>query len=379
MAKITLKKFIDKIPYLIIFFNIFFIVFFLWQNRWSFQNKFDPQRLKSTYEQSVYIINVPHQTFTLTDEDLYAYAGWYYLNFGKIGKINIEHPPLGKYIIGLSIKFFGNQNVGQIYWGISFLILSFFFVKKLIQNNFISAAIVLLLSIEPLFGYQLTHSLLDLPQAVLLLIFLNFFPGKKDNFIYSGITLGLLAAIKFPAMAVILSLAVLSHLLVHGKKSYSKVFVFWLKINLTALLIFSLSYLPLLIQAGFINLIKTFITATKIHLSHVPNYQKLVIFRVLLFNQWPKWWGDFGIRKVDFWQLSWPIIGIAFLLSPIVLKYKKYFLKNSLTFIFCWYYLFFLSSRLFFPNYILPLMPFGFAFFFALIFLFIGTNRHLSD
>ena len=136
----------------------------------TFTQKFDFQKLDHLYKKSQFAKDTSDRQLIIQDHDLYAYAGWTYLATGNLETVNIEHPPLGKYLVGLSILLFGNQNIGQLFWGFLFLLLFYQLTLKITKNVFLSLLIVFLFSLEKIFQDQLTHSLLNLPLAVFLII-----------------------------------------------------------------------------------------------------------------------------------------------------------------------------------------------------------------
>ena len=381
MAKINFSKKLENlIASFLILGTILFIILFIWQNRFFYQQNFDPQRLANFYSYSQFSEKQP--LFTISDDDLYAYAGWHYLATGDLKSLNIEHPPLGKYFIGLSIKLFNNQNIGHIFWGILFLYLTYLISFQISNNRLIAITIPFFLILEPLFRQQMIHSLLDLPQATFILAYLLILPRVKNSFwstLILGVCLGAVAAIKFPALAFILSLATLLAFIFYRQQPFICLFKLWCFINFIAIFVFTVTYFSLLSQAGFTSWIHVLIQATKIHLNHVPLYSKGVIFRVLFFNQWPRWWGQEGIQKVTEWQYTWPLVGISFLLSPFLFIKKNFFRKNPSIFFFTWISLLFLASRLFFPTYLLPILPFGFLFFMLIIQLFLRQQSNFSN
>ncbi|OGD63391.1 hypothetical protein A2160_02835 [Candidatus Beckwithbacteria bacterium RBG_13_42_9] len=357
-----------------------FILFiaFIWQNRFIYNSPFAFQNLTNLYNWSQFTPQNGHKIFTINDEDLYAFAGWSYLTTGKIGQINIEHPPLGKYFIGFSILFFHNQNIGQIFWGVLLLVLVYLLIFRISQEPLIATAVVLLVFLEPLFQEQLTHSLLDLSQMVFVFIYLLFLPkNTRISTLISGISLGAVAAIKFPALALIMALA--SFIAVFVQRKIQLQVKRLLIIYAIGLAVFVLCYLPFILTSGIFAWFELLLKALKIHLSHVPEYPKGVVWRILFLNQWPRWWGIKGYQTAPFWQLTWPIIGLAFVLNPFLVAKKKILKKEPEVILFVWFYLLFLSSRLFFPAYLLPILPFGFLFLFWLIQLFFRKKGYFSD
>lgn len=341
--------------YLLLFMMVVSFSVFLIKNSAGYLQKFDFERLDNLYNHSQFAQESQNRTDIIQDEDLYAYSGWYYLKFGKLDIINIEHPPLGKYLIGLSILLFRNQNIGQIFWGIALLSLLFLISKKIIKNNIFSLLTIFLLSLEALFKDQLNHSLLDLPLAVFLcFFFLITISSNKDKpltFFFQGLSLGIVAAIKYSTVALVAFLTLIIYYLWQKEKKLTQKLLF---IGLVASLIFLSSYFPFFIKNPSVSAFYSLQLKTlKIHLSHVPEYPKFQVFNVLFFNKWLSWWGDKNFIPSGYWNIFWPILTLNFFLT-IVINFKKNLLINLWTL----FYLLFLSFRLFFPRYLFLLLPF---------------------
>lgn len=138
----------------------------------------------------------------MSDSDTYQATGYLYATGTDPSKYNFQHPPLVKYLFGVSTLLTGNPLYIQIIFGFAFLCLTYFLGRKLKLGN-LGYLGVLGLLIDPLFGGMMNQSLLDLGQAVFALgyvILAIFFP---ENFILQGIVLGLFAASKFWSTAII--------------------------------------------------------------------------------------------------------------------------------------------------------------------------------
>jgi len=333
---------------------IFFLLTISFLNHKSqYLTKFNFQKLEKLYNHSQFAPKPEERIFIIQDEDLYAYAGFQYLKTGKLDSINIEHPPLGKYFIGLSILVFNNQNVGQIIWGGLFLFLLYLFAKKVLKSKSLALLLVLFFSQELLFKDQLIYSLLDLPLGVFLLLFFLKSLEKKvspKTIFIQGLSLGAIASIKYPTTALIAFVTlVVYYLLTKKEKIFNRLII----IGFIALGVFLISYLPFFIKnPSFISFYNLQFKALKIHLSHVPEYPKGQVFNVLLLNRWLSWWGDKNYIKTGFWNFIWPILTINFFIT--FLKFKKNLLINLWSF----FYLSFISIRLFFPRYLFLLLPF---------------------
>lgn len=333
---------------------LFLLTSFVYKNVKVYQTKFNSSNFAYLYAHSQFASDPKERKFIIRDHDLYAYAGWYYLKTGELDTINIEHPPLGKYLIGLSIFIFNNQNIGQIFWGILFLVLLFYLNKAIIKNNVLALLPVFLFCQEKIFKEQLTYSLLDLSLGVFLLIFFlavkNQSKKKKILLLVQGISLGAVASIKYPTIALIALATLTVYYFLKKEKEIIKKLVL---ITSIAAVIFLLSYLPFFLKnPNFISFYNLQVKALKIHLSHVPEYPKGQVFNVLFFNRWLSWWGEKNYIKTEFWNLFWPILTVNFFLT--FFKFKKNLLINLWTL----FYLLFLSSRLFFPRYLFLLIPF---------------------
>ncbi|PIS09185.1 hypothetical protein COT75_02910 [Candidatus Beckwithbacteria bacterium CG10_big_fil_rev_8_21_14_0_10_34_10] len=331
---------------------------FLIKNISFYQPEFNLGKLELLYSQSQFAQNPDDRKQIIEDEDLYAYSGWKYLTTGKLDQINIEHPPLGKYMIGFSILLFKNQNIGQIFWGIIFLVLFYKLALKTTKNIPLSLALILIFLQEKIFQEQLTHSLLDLSLAVFLLaFFLNLVSQNKEskiNLITQGLLLGIISSLKYPTIGFIAWLTMILYFFVKKEKNILKKILIP---GLVAFFVFLFSYFPFFLKnpqpISFFNLQ---LEALKIHLSHVPEYPKGQVFKVLSFNRWLTWWGSEKYIKTVFWNFLWPVLSLNFLFSLIF--FKKLFKKNLLVNFWSLNYLLFLSLRLFFPRYLFLLLPF---------------------
>jgi len=341
-----------------------------------FGQKFNFQAIDHLYKHSQFAANPDDRQLVILDWDLYPYAGLIYLKTGKIDQINIEHPPLGKYLFGLSLILFKNSTIIQIPLALLFLYLSFFLGLKLLKNPWWAFLVPLAMLNEVLFTQHTIHSTLDLFQSTTILLFV-YLAGldklnKKTPFIL-GVVLGIVASIKFPASALILALSCTIFYLAANKDKKIKSLLIVFSI---ALLFYLLNYLPLFIKSksfgqGFSDFVSLQIRALKIHLSHLPEYKPLAPLKVMFLNQWPSWWDKANpVVQVEEWSYRWPILALSMFLSPwlyyySVIKKKK---KNlQLIFFFAWLYFIFINSRLFFPSYLLPLLPFLYLFLVAMI------------
>ncbi len=117
----------------------------------------------------------------------------------------IVHPPLGKWLIGIGIKIFGNNEFG---WRISAavigtlsVVLIYFITKELFNSIFLSNIAAALMALD---GLALVMSRVALLDIFLMFFTLLAFYFLVKNYLWlSGITIGLAAATKWSAIFLI--------------------------------------------------------------------------------------------------------------------------------------------------------------------------------
>ena len=325
------------------------VIIRVWPEREVFQTKFEVDALREVFENSSYMGG----DLTIEDDDLYALAGYEYLKTGDLTQINVEHPPLGKYVIGLSLKWFNNQVMLQLFFGAWLLSNIFWIAKKHFKSSWWGWLVILGFISDGLFLKNTTHSLLDLMLAVGIS---SFFLSKK--LLVKGLWLGVIASIKYPVTASLVGLSFIMAQRVEGL-SFKKSFGNGFKLGLVGLVVFLVSYSPLFIKEGVSGFIKVQERAVRIHLSHVPEYPDGGAVQTMVLNQWPVWFDEVNpTHSVPEWSFIWPVLIVTWLLSPLCFFNKKP-LRSSASewFWFGWIYFMFINSRLFFPNYLFILMP----------------------
>lgn len=194
-------------------------------NQNYFLRKFDPVNMGNLYSQSQYVIG-ERSKGGIGDDGLYAFAGYYYLfQKGDISSVNFEHPPLGKYLIGLSILLFGNENIINIIYFLFLLLLTYKLSQILLSNRILSVLSVGILSLDPLFLDNLVRSLLDLPFTLFFVGGLYFFllGLKKSGFLYlSFIFWGAAFSTRFFPAMVLIYLYMLLVILIYKRRSLAE-------------------------------------------------------------------------------------------------------------------------------------------------------------
>ena len=117
----------------------------------------------------------------------------------------IVHPPLGKWLIGIGIKVFGNDEFG---WRISAavigtlsVVLIYLITKELFKSLFLSNVAAALMALDGLALVMSRVALLDI--FLMFFILLSFYFLIKNDLWLSGVAIGLAAATKWSAIFLI--------------------------------------------------------------------------------------------------------------------------------------------------------------------------------
>lgn len=163
-------------------------IWFFIQHQQYYTKQFNADYYADLYSLSQYVLG-PASKGGIGDDGLYAFAGYYYfMQSGDVSRVNFEHPPLGKYLIGLSIYLFHNENVINIIY--FFFILLFVYKIALItfNNKLLASIVILITSMGPLLRDHALRSMLDLPSSLFFIIGVYFFLVgiKKAKYIYAS-------------------------------------------------------------------------------------------------------------------------------------------------------------------------------------------------
>lgn len=348
------KKNEKKLLFLLILIFIFHFLFRVYSYKSEYLSKFDPDYWEGRYLKSQWVMSDSKET--IGDDGLYAYAGWKYINGEDPTKINTEMPPFGKYLIGLSIIIFKNQNIFALLNGLLVLFLLYKFNFEITKNNVLSLLPVILFSFEPLFYTQIRAPFLDLLYLNLLILTFLFFLKKK--YILASVFLGLTMATKSSLSTFLLIISALFIYTVLIKNQA------WLKnyflIPIIALTTFTITYLKFFLNGhSFLEFLKVqkwiinfYSTGAKGNFGEIWN--------MILTGSWHTWWGE--TIRINEWQISWPIIFILTLAYIFMKIYKRIFDETLILILWVVFYVAFLSFIPSFPRYLLSLLPFMYNF-----------------
>ena len=113
----------------------------------------------------------------------------------------VVHPPFGKWLIAIGIRFFGNEEFGWRFasaiFGTLSILLIYLIVKKLFNSEFLSITAALLMAFDGLNLVMSRVALLDI--FLMFFILLSIYFLITNNLWLSGSTIGLAISIKWSA------------------------------------------------------------------------------------------------------------------------------------------------------------------------------------
>lgn len=346
MNKIEFKKILFIILLLIFFTHLSFRIY---TYRDRYLTKFDPIYWKERYLKSQWI--VPNSDNPIGDDGLFAYTSWELINGADPTLINPETQYLNKYILGLTILLFGNENVFALITGVCVLISYYIFNLQVFKNKLFAFLPVLLFSFDPLFYTQLRAPFFDLSQLFFLLSVFIF--ATKRKYILSSITLGCFAASKFAFLAVLPVIAILLAITLFYKAK-EEVYKYLISLPL-GFLAFILTYLR------FFSLGHNFIDFLKVQ-KYIVSFYSVGAKTPFLGTVFPliflgKWYTHFSkVQAVSEWNILWPLSSI--ISAFIGIRKNKFQFPVILIISWCIVYMIFLSLTPVFPRYLLLLLPF---------------------
>lgn len=314
--------------------------------------------LKKMYYDSVY---ANKKGKFIRDEYVYAFAAGSLLNGVSPILVNPEQPPLGKYLIALSIFLFNNENFFTLIAGIGSLVLLYLLSKQVFASSLLALLPVVFLSFESLYLNQLLITpLLDILQLFFLLSFFLLF-NKAENtskykiyFLLANCMLGGFISVKFFGLGITLIAAALFVLFL--RSNLQKLGWYLITLLIAPVILLSM-YLPVLWKGyplqEFLGIQKWIFLYNQGHLTKFFTF-----FPLFLFNKWYSWW-DTSIMSDDQWQITWPLSFISFLF--VLFFYVKYaqYRNKALDIVVAWtiFYILILQMGYMSARYFVILLP----------------------
>lgn len=326
----------------------------------GFHNQYES--LRSVYGSSQYMQK--KNPGIIPDETLTMFIGGIFLKGINPILVVHDHPPLGRYIISLSIFLFDNPHTIIIFLSLLSILGVFLIARSVLSNIFVSLIPVGIFINEPLFLGKFTYSpVLESIQLPFIIFALYFFikvvTSKKYIVwcIFTSLSLGFVISTRF----FILGAAELSSMILYfllQRRIDKKIIAFFLSLPLS-LLVLVLSYIKT-IEAGY-SIMQVFSIQKYIYFYHQSKF--IIPFSywdLLLFNRWHTWWGDGAIITDPQWIVAWPIFTFltAALVVAVILKKITVGVSEKVLLLWIFSYSVLLSIGTTTTRYFLPLLPF---------------------
>jgi len=275
-----------------------------------------------------------------------------------------EHPPMGRYIIALSILLFNNEStliipsLGAALFGI------YLIGKRILYKALFALIPVAIFANEALFISKVSITPLiesiQLPFIVFALYF--FMKGVNEKkylrwFVLFSISLGFIISIRFFILGGVLLFSTLFYMSIFRRKLDKRLFLFLLTVPL-CLLVLVLSY-SRTIQDGYTPF-QILGVQKYIFFYHQSKFLSFFSFwDLILFNKWHTWW---GLREISYdtnWHILWPI-SVVLTGCSIVYSFIRRKLNSFYVIIALWVFMYviLLSVGISTSRYFLPLLPF---------------------
>lgn len=319
--------------------------------------------LRSSYYSSQYVQKKNPKI--IPDDTFEAFAGGFFLRGGNPILITHDQPPLGRYLIALSIILFDNAKTITIIT-LVFSGIGIFLISRMVLKNFLLSLIPIAILInEPLFLSKLNYAPLLEPIQLPFIIFSLYFFIKglvaKNYlkwFIWTSIMLGFVISTRFFILGGAMLVSMLITLLYSEKRINKKIIMFTICLPISLIILITSYFVTL---APDYNFFKVFGIQ-----KYILYYQKskfVLLFSfwdLLLFNRWHTWWGSWGISSDPQWIILWPISAILTFLYGLANLFRKMSFSIVEIAILSWVIIYcaMLSSGYTSTRYFLPLLPF---------------------
>jgi len=340
---------------------------------------FYPQ-LKSAYYGSQYVEKknpgiMPDQTF----ESFMAAAFLYGTN-----PIMVTHdqPPLGRYLLSLSIILFQNVSTIVVIFFFSSAFLIFLIANQVLKNPFLALIPFGIFINEPLILGQLTTTpLLEPVQLPFIFAAIYFFIRGVSSknylkwFILCAFMIGFVISIRFFVLGLFLALSMIAYFII--KRKLEKKFISFLLVLPIAVAVLLLSYTKT-IQDGS-SIFHIFGIQKYIYYYHKSELiAPLTVWDLLIFNKWHTWWGNHAISFDPSWIVFWPIALFCSIIRISSNFVKKIKVSEAEKVIISWviFYSILLSVGESSTRYLPPLLPFLYILTTGLIFSLIKKAKH---
>ncbi len=337
-----------------IFILSIFIVGHLFLNQGIYQTKFDVDHWQEVYDHSQYCVPQCEFRGNIDDPELFTLAGYRSIQGNDPTLISPEVQPLTKYFFGISTTLWGNALPAQLVFGALSLVL-LYYLSLPILGRFAAMFPPILLALDPLFRDQLMRPFVDLSLTFWTLLYLLFLTRNKYrlDFWWGGLVLGLLALSKSFSYGVLFGVITIIILYRYHTPRLTQIL---LKIFAVAGLTYLAGYIMFFVHGHTLSdFFLLHYQTLRLYKDYVPEYPKGEIFRLIFSGQWQTWWGNKELIPSPFYSVAWPAAIIASFVTGLshLRQHQGVFIHLVTIAVL----LLFISSRLMFPRYLLPVLP----------------------
>ncbi len=327
----------------------------------KFIRPYDAKLVAEKYSNSQYVTG--SGSVGIGDDGLYSFAGYYYIHGGDPSQVNFENPPLGKYLIGLSILLFNNENIIYLLYALFIYSGVYSLCYITYKQHLLSSLSVLLLSFTRLFtiqfiptsAEQMGVTMLDLPLTMFLIFAVIFFikaNKKRKNYFLCSLFLGLATVCKFFPAVVIIILIMTAYIFLFYRNN--------LKLWLVSLLIIPVIYL----------LSYTVYFYFHPDLMEFVSFQKYIIgwrlgnpvvfgniFRTILTGNYLSWWNNSLITDQE-WSITLPVLIFTAVIGALIAVRKRELLLIFLSALSFGFIIYLAIGSVGVARYLTPVLPY---------------------
>lgn len=274
------------------------------------------------FQVSQYVLGDARQV-EISDEEVYIYAADQYFRGVSPTQINFEHPPAGKYLLGLSLKLFNNVLWINVFAYLLTLISIAVIAKNFSWRPLATCLALLLFGANPFVLSHVGVALLDTLYMACLTAFIAtlFWPRQtNEKFLFLGVLLGLFMGVKYYFPLIFLPSAILIYYVLHQR-------VHWHK-PLCALAlagcVYLLGYTTFFVQGH--NLID-WLNFEKYSFGWRMGDRSMprgLIWQTLFLGKHTAWWQGAGVYKIEpAWNFTLPIYFLSAIVSLVILLRKN--------------------------------------------------------
>jgi len=352
-------------------FFLFFLIIILRPGIYIYQNKEsffsagfmqNYEQLKKLYYSSQYVKK--KDPGIIPDQALESFAAGAFLKGMNPILIVHDQPPLGRYIIALSIAVFDNASTVEFFLILISVLGLFLVAHSVLKNLFLAIIPVGIFINEPMFFDKFTYIPLLEPIQLSFIIFAIYFFTKGNYekkyipwFVLACTMLGFVISTRFFILGLVLLFTWVFYLLIILKDI--RRFFTLLFLAPLSLVVLVASYTKT-IQDGY-SIREIFGIQKYIFFYHKSKFiLPFSFWDLLLFNRWHTWWGNRAISSDSQWILLWPISMTLTFISIITSLFSKVQLSEAEKIIILWIlgYSLMLSAGYTSTRYFLPLIPF---------------------